>query len=312
MDGPELLTRLNVIHGGVYQYVNVGDKVRACDSIDIVCKQHGVFTQRVHDHLYHKAGCPRCADDQKRTGFVDLAVQKYGDVYDYSKVVYKNNFTPVTISCMKHGDFDQVPSVHLSSVVGCPKCKVDARTSTADGFASRASQIHNNKYTYGDVRYKSCKQKVTICCPRHGDFNQTPDNHLRGAGCPRCAGDTLRGKYVAGRLYDEDKMGTLYVARFRDTIEDFIKVGITSRQKTSHRYGVTHNGYQVDVLYEFKMPIRRANEVEREVLERLNSDKYSPNRKFGGYTECVSTSAIRVTECILTLIGDEKDIGGTK
>lgn len=307
MDVSELLTRLRAIHGDAYQYLFTRNKVKTSDCIDIECKHHGVFTQRVHDHLYHKAGCPRCANEQRRTGFVELAVQKYGDVYDYSQVVYKNKFTPVVITCKEHGDFEQVPEVHLSSVVGCQKCRVASRTTSVGEFVLKASLVHHNKYQYTNVVYKNCKQKVTICCPHHGEFDQTPDNHLRGAGCPRCAGDTLRGKYVAGRLYDDDKVGTLYVARFSDATEDFIKVGITSRRKTSYRYGILHCGYQVDLIHEFKMPIRRANEIERKVLERLNCDKYRPMRKFGGYTECVSTDIQKVTECIVTLMCDEKE-----
>lgn len=312
MDTSELLNRLKDIHSGAYQYNITTNAVKTSDCIEVVCKQHGVFMPRVHDHLYHKSGCPQCADAQKRAGFVELAVQKYGNLYDYSKVVYRNNFTPVIISCSKHGDFVQVPGVHLSSVVGCPKCKVDARTTDVDEFVSRASLVHDAKYTYVKVQYKNCKQKVIICCPYHGEFSQTPDNHLRGAGCPRCAGDTLRGKYVAGRLYDESKAGILYVARFTDGVEEFVKVGITSRQKTSYRYGVIHKGYDVEVLHEFKLPIRQANEVERKVLESLCCDRYRPLRKFGGYTECVTTDPNKVVDCILTFICDEKEVGGIK
>lgn len=165
MDISRLLARLRVIHGDAYQYANVDTTVKTSDSIDIICNRHGVFTQRVHDHLYHKSGCPHCATEQKRSGFVELAMRKYENVYDYSKVLYKNNFTPVVITCIKHGDFEQVPSVHLSSMVGCPQCKVDARASTRDKFVSRAAQIHNDRYTYVGVVYKNCKQKVTICCP---------------------------------------------------------------------------------------------------------------------------------------------------
>src|SRR5690606_35066069 len=32
---------------------------------------------------------------------------------------------------------------------------------------------------------------VIITCPEHGDFEQTPNAHLKGSGCPKCSG---RGK----------------------------------------------------------------------------------------------------------------------
>lgn len=39
--------------------------------------------------------------------------------------------------------------------------------------------------------YKTKKEKVIITCLIHGDFEQSPDGHLRGQGCPRCKADKL-------------------------------------------------------------------------------------------------------------------------
>lgn len=36
------------------------------------------------------------------------------------------------------------------------------------------------------------KTKVEIVCKKHGSFHQTPEHHLRGAGCPHCAGNVKR------------------------------------------------------------------------------------------------------------------------
>jgi len=52
-------------------------------------------------------------------------------------------------------------------------------------FIMRANKIHNNKYEYND-EYLSYKEKINIICPIHGEFQQTPDDHLQGKGCPRC------------------------------------------------------------------------------------------------------------------------------
>lgn len=53
-------------------------------------------------------------------------------------------------------------------------------------FVSRSKHIHKNVYDYSHVTYKSATQKVTIVCPKHGNFQQRPDAHLRGQGCPVC------------------------------------------------------------------------------------------------------------------------------
>ena len=43
------------------------------------------------------------------------------DTYDYSKVVYKNNITNITIVCKTHGPFEQTPSNNKRGQ-GCPEC----------------------------------------------------------------------------------------------------------------------------------------------------------------------------------------------
>ena len=36
--------------------------------------------------------------------------------------------------------------------------------------------------------------KICIKCPEHGEFWQTPNNHLFGAGCPVCPQSIMEGK----------------------------------------------------------------------------------------------------------------------
>ena len=53
-------------------------------------------------------------------------------------------------------------------------------------FINKANKVHNGKYDYSKVEYVNAKTKVCIMCPKHGEFWQTPDDHLRGKGCPKC------------------------------------------------------------------------------------------------------------------------------
>ena len=53
-------------------------------------------------------------------------------------------------------------------------------------FINRSLIIHNNLYTYPLTEYTENKNKVIIYCLFHGNFTQTPSNHLRGQGCPIC------------------------------------------------------------------------------------------------------------------------------
>ncbi len=54
-------------------------------------------------------------------------------------------------------------------------------------FIKKANIKHNFKYDYSNVDYVDSLTKVKIICPIHGEFMQTPQNHLRGRGCSLCA-----------------------------------------------------------------------------------------------------------------------------
>ena len=54
-------------------------------------------------------------------------------------------------------------------------------------FVKKAIKKHGDKYDYSKVEYKNCKEKVCIICPIHGEFWQTPDNHLQNGGCSKCS-----------------------------------------------------------------------------------------------------------------------------
>ena len=114
----------------------------------------------------------------------------HGDKYDYSKVVYVDMNSKVTIICPEHGEFEQTPAKHINRKQGCPKCKGaklrDHFSSTTEEFIKKAVSKHGDRYNYSKVEYVNSRTKVCIMCKKHGEFYVTPDNHLKGRGCPRC------------------------------------------------------------------------------------------------------------------------------
>lgn len=58
--------------------------------------------------------------------------------------------------------------------------------SNTQQFINKAKLIHGDKYDYSKVEYVNNNTKVCIICPKHGEFWQTPDNHIQGCGCPEC------------------------------------------------------------------------------------------------------------------------------
>ena len=82
---------------------------------------------------------------------------------------------------------------------------------TTDEFIENSKRIHKDKYDYSKTIYKKNNhQKVIIICPLHGEFQQQPNCHLSGRGCPYCGNhyklDTTsfieKSKKVHGDKYD--------------------------------------------------------------------------------------------------------------
>ena len=61
-------------------------------------------------------------------------------------------------------------------------------------FIEKSKLIHGDKYDYSKVDYRKSKVNVIITCKVHGDFLQTPNNHLRGANCYKCSSQILANK----------------------------------------------------------------------------------------------------------------------
>ena len=126
--------------------------------------------------------------------FIVDARKVHGDKYDYSMVFYDNSKVKVAIVCPIHGTFYMSPNNHLKGQ-GCPKCgdisMANARRNSVESFIERAKQRHGDKYDYSQVEYVDNRTKVTIVCPEHGPFSQTPSDHIQGAGCPKCAREYL-------------------------------------------------------------------------------------------------------------------------
>ena len=108
----------------------------------------------------------------------------HNNIYDYSKIKYKNMKTKITIICLKHGDFLQSPDSHIHGTK-CPKCS-NKNKPTNNEFIEKANKIHNNKYDYGQLNYTNNHTKIIIICPNHGKFLQRPNDHMKGNGCPHC------------------------------------------------------------------------------------------------------------------------------
>lgn len=78
--------------------------------------------------------------------FIAKAKAVHGNKYDYSRVVYVDSVTPVSIVCPEHGEFKQRPAVHRSGR-GCPSCGrlavSMALSDNLESFHEKARKVHS-------------------------------------------------------------------------------------------------------------------------------------------------------------------------
>ena len=140
--------------------------------------------------------------------FIEIAQKIHNNKYDYSLTEYKNKESKVKIICPIHGVFEQQPNLHLRGS-GCPKCSYIYRGNlykkTLNEFINESNKIHNNFFSYEKFNYVNAHTKSTIICPIHGEFEQNPNDHLQGKGCPKCNMSFLEKEVFSFLLRNEIK-----------------------------------------------------------------------------------------------------------
>ena len=212
----QFIEEAKIIHGNKYDY-SKSEYKKSIQNIIIICKEHGEFLQTAQGHL-GGSGCKMCAnkmigDKLKKTTeqFIKEAKLIHGDKYDYSKVEYKTNGEKIVITCPIHGDFEQRPSGHLRGR-RCTICYSQFKSNTEE-FIEKAKKVHVNKYDYSKTKYEYSNMNIIIICKIHGEFLQTPNHHLTGAGCKSTIFTTdefiQKAKEIHGDKYDYSK--SIYV-----------------------------------------------------------------------------------------------------
>jgi hypothetical protein len=183
----EFIIEAKELYGDKFDYSKV-DYKNCRTKIIIICKKHGEFEQLPNNHL-SGSGCWLCGIENQRKDpnlFLKEAKAIHNNKYIYDKVQYINDWTEIIIICPIHNkEFRQSPNTHLQGH-GCPYCANNIQL-TNEIFADKANYIHNYRYSYNYVDYKNNHTKVKIGCLIHGIFQQTPNAHLSGDGCPRCS-----------------------------------------------------------------------------------------------------------------------------
>lgn len=213
----EFLERARSVHGNKYDYSKV-EYINSKTKVCIICPKHGEFWQTPNDHLDNH-GCMECKKDaqsksqlKNTSWFIKKAIGIHGDKYDYSKTEYKGSHSYVSITCPKHGVYSMKAYAHLNGQ-GCPQCSHRSTKYSKEEWIEAATKKHLGKYNYSKVNYVDKDTKVCIICPKHGEFWQSPHNHLNGQGCPKCK----KSKLESLVMHCLDQNHIQYIYQYRNT-----------------------------------------------------------------------------------------------
>lgn len=188
--------------------------------------------------------------------FKKRALIVHNDKYEYIK--YEGG--KVFISCPLHGIYTKTPSHHLKGQ-GCPICgrikSDEGRKYTTEEWIQKAKDVHKDKYDYSKVNYIDSKHKVMIICPKHGEFEQIPSNHLFGQGCPICKQSKLENdieKFLVLKNIEFEKQKTFDWLKYKRNMSlDFYlpkyKVAIECQGK-QHFLKESFNGEPFEIIIE--------------------------------------------------------------
>lgn len=182
------------VHGEKYDY-SLTEYQGALLKVKIICRSHGIFEQGASKHLEGQ-GCSKCAKEKnkppgkkpKLSENRDRAIEIHKNKYDYSKTdfSFKKNGDKTIIICPEHGEFLQSLDKHINRGHGCSTCSGN-RKKTQEEFLNEVKDVHGELYDYSLSQYNGFEAKLTIICKRHGEFCQTPHNHIiHKQGCPYC------------------------------------------------------------------------------------------------------------------------------
>ena len=179
-------------------------------SINITCKLHGDFQTTPNNHLGSLyGGCSLCRDLNSLNNFKNRITELFGNRFSFEKTVFTGSSSDLILTCQEHGDFVTTPSNIYKSTYGCSKCNLNLKKrykfKSVREVLESLNKVHNNYYSYPNLKTLSRQVDIEILCPVHGLFKQKMEIHLIGANCNEC----VQSKNQLKR---------------RRTLEEFIKI----------------------------------------------------------------------------------------
>ena len=234
---------------------------------------HCTKCNKITETAYQKSSfnnlCTHCAKGGFTTAkFIERGKEHFGDLYDYSKTVYINKRTPVTIICPTHGEFTQTAQEHLDGH-GCNRCKFDKKS--IDLLTPREEWLKRIK-KFPLLSFKSLDfelgyhSQVEFVCKLHGEF-KTYLGSLQSSKhvCTHCSYTAHQSQSI--RPEHIGKEAHIYYVYLPEI--DMYKLGVTLNKEARFRaLG------EVQVIETRAMEYTEACKLEHLLMTKLDKYRY--------------------------------------
>lgn len=157
------------------------------------------------------------------------------------------------------------------------------KKSSKEEFIAKAKKLHGDKYDYSLVEYKGSVKKVKIICQHHGEFLQTPNTHLGGHGCPKCAQHNKKA-LVEGIGYNDCQMvitkyehGAIAYTTWRNMFRRCYNKNWHKKFPAYSGCSVCKNWWSLSTFIDwFKKNYKEGYQLDKDILVHDNK-VYSPN-----------------------------------
>ena len=222
----KFIEKSNIKHHNKYDYSLIKEYVNNKKKVDIICKEHGIFSQRMTDHMIG-IGCPECTQVRFRTStgdFIKKSKEIHNNKYLYSdNISFKSNKDKVEINCGEHGIFLQQVNAHLNGQ-GCPSCNTSKGEAFIKDFLIKNCISFTQQYKFEDCRDKKqlpfdfYLNNLNICIEFNGKQHYESIEYFGGI-------NSLKSQIkrdVIKREYCENNNILLIIIRYDDDIYDIL------------------------------------------------------------------------------------------
>lgn len=266
-----------------------------------------VFRSQKRKELSEDKKATQLAEEREFLG--TSCILKHKNKYKVNKNSFKKWSTKVSVVCELHGNYATKPRRLLNSDTGgCKKCAIKA-SATAQSKTHEQFLIDFNdkglykKFSLGTSVYVKARVPISVTCLECSFlFPVTPDNLLRGKGCPNCNDVSVYNKkaYIDNCVKNHNGFSKVYVLKCVKDSEEFYKIGITVH-KIYQRFNKANMPYKFEILREYKLQAKVAWELEKELHKYFKQSHYTPKISFGGgKKECFSEIALNYIDERLT------------